>query len=188
MSTRKSIIAFICKFLNSLYQESGWAVVQAKQDFPVRPNKYMVVDLLTERQLGDQELWDYNEETITIAGLRECTINIQAIGEGSVETLSLLPMHLKRPSIVDNFSAINLAVNDTSDVQDLTNVMDNSRYLERASIDLTISFDRDVIDNPYWFDVVFVNGVLYKEDNNKDEKVNIDFNVEKIIIKETNNG
>ena len=72
----------------------------------------------------------------------------------------MLSCNLERPSVVDEFYIANIAVNGIEDVQDLTDLLDDRSWEERASVDLTISYDRSVIDNPGWFDVLVIKGVL----------------------------
>lgn len=95
-----------------------------------------------------------------ILGLVETTLNIRAFGTGSVEVLSLLNGYLTLPTIVDKFQEANIAVNSIGSVMDLTDLIDGSRYVEEAAIDLTVSYDRDAICNPGWFETVFIEGKL----------------------------
>lgn len=136
---------------------------------------------MAERSLGDQELWDKEREEVSIAGLREATLNVQAYGKGSVELLAGLWAYFERPTVVDAFQQANIAVNMVSDVQDLTNVLDNRRYLERASLDFTISYDRCVVDCPEWFDVVYSVATLITSDDTEtktETKININTSID----------
>lgn len=156
----------------------------AKQNVSVKYSECVILDLMAERSLGDQELWDKEREEVSIAGLREATLNVQAYGKGSVELLAGLWAYFERPTVVDAFQQANIAVNMVSDVQDLTNVLDNRRYLERASVDFTISYDRCVVDNPEWFDVVYTIATLTTKNNTEtktETSVNIytDVNIER---------
>lgn len=158
MSTRDNVTLFMVTELKKIY--SDWPVVLANQNYPKLPEKYLLVNLLAERNLGNQERWNIAEEEITIAGLCEATFNVQAYGTGSIETLGQLGMHIERPTIVDDFFIANIAVNDVGQVQDLSALLDDTTWEERGSVDLTISYDRAVIDDPGWFEVIKINGVL----------------------------
>mgnify|MGYP003266079438 CR=1 FL=1 len=158
MSVRNRVLDFFVYQLAALCP--GWPVVAAHQDDPVEFNAYMVVDLQTERDIGNQERWNIDAETISVCGLREATLNIQALGTGSVEMLATLPAQLERPSVVDKFYVANISVLSAESVVDLTGLLDDSRYQERASIDLTVSYDRAAIDDPGWFNRVEITGVL----------------------------
>lgn len=173
MSTRERVLEY---FVYQLKKYTDWPVIQAKQNYAVEFPQCIIVDLMAERSLGDVELWDKEKELVYIAGLRQATLNVQAYGKGSVELLGDLWGFFERPTVVDEFQKANIAVNVPGDVQDLTNVLDNRKYLERASIDLTISYDRCVVDSPEWFEMVYVDAVLKTSDNTKektDEKIKI---------------
>ena len=118
MSTRERVLEY---FVYQLKKYTDWPVIQAKQNYAVEFPQCIIVDLMAERSL------------------RPATLNVQAYGKGSVELLGDLWGFFERPTVVDEFQKANIAVNVPGDVQDLTNVLDNRKYLERASIDLTIS-------------------------------------------------
>lgn len=164
MSTRDRVVSFMVGMLRELL---GQTVIQAKQDYAVKLDKYIVVDLLSERSLGDFERWDEKEERIYIECLREATLNVQAYGNGAVELLSTLWGELQRPTIVDEFYIANISVTNVGDVQDLTELIDNRSWQERASIDLTVNYDRTAIDSPAWFETVYIKAVLAHNIENK---------------------
>lgn len=186
MSVRERVLEYFVYHLHRYCPE--YTVIIAKQDVAVKAKQCIIVDLMAERSLGDQELWDTESETVSIAGLREATLNVQAYGKGSVEVLAGLWGYFERPSVVDEFQQANIAVNIAGDVQDLTNLLDNRRYLERASIDFTISYDRCVVDSPEYFDLVYVAGTLTTKNNTKktESKINVDTDIG--IEKGENNG
>ena len=156
--TREDVGAFFTAVLKTYCPDVP--VIRAKQDVPVPYGSCVVVDLLAERGLGDQLLYDKDAETVEAAGLREATLNIQAYGPGSIERLAGLWSYLELPSVVDRFFTANIAVNYAGDVQDLTALLDSRRYLERAGLDLTVSYDRSAKAPADWFDVVYVTGTL----------------------------
>lgn len=162
MSVRDKVTDFMIAELKKFYPD--WPVMRAKQDYPQLPEQYITVDLMAERSIGNQERWNVPDEEIAIVGLCEATFNIQAFGSGAIETLAMLSCNLERPSIVDEFYIANIAVNGIEDVQDLTDLLDDRSWEERASVDLTISYDRAVIDDPGWFDTIVVKGII-KNDN-----------------------
>lgn len=162
MNTRDKVTTFMVAELKKIYPD--WPVVLANQNFPKLPEQYLLVNLLAERNIGNQERWDTENEEIAIAGSCEATFNIQAFGTGAIDTLGQLGQHLERPSVVDEFFVANMAVNDVADVQDLTDLLDDTTWQERGSVDLTISYDRTVIDNPGWFETIRISGVLVEGD------------------------
>lgn len=162
MNTRDKVTTFMVAELKKIYPD--WPVVLANQNFPKLPEQYLLVNLLAERNIGNQERWDTENEEIAIAGSCEAAFNVQAFGTGAIDTLGQLGQHLERPSIVDEFFVANVAVNDVADVQDLTDLLDDTTWQERGSVDLTISYDRTVIDNPGWFETIRISGVLVEGD------------------------
>ncbi len=129
-------------------------VVIAKQDYANSASTCIIIDLMAERSIGDQELWHIDSDAISIVGLRQATLNVQAYGKGSVELLGGLWGYFEHPIVVDEFQNANIAVNVAGDVQDLTNLLDNHKYIERASIDFTISYDREFTLNEMFFNKV----------------------------------
>ena len=101
---------------------------------------------MAEKNIGNSEKWVPEKEEVHILGLVETTLNIRAFGTGSVEVLSLFNGYLTLPTIVDKFQEANIAVNSIGSVMDLT--------------DLIVSYDRDAICNPGWFETVFIEGKL----------------------------
>lgn len=150
--TRDSVLDFF------VYQIKKYSpnvpVVIAKQDYANSASTCIILDLMAERCIGDQELWNADNEVISIVGLRQATLNVQAYGKGSVELLGGLWGYFEHPLVVDEFQSANVAVNVAGDVQDLTNLLDNHKYIERASIDFTISYDREFTLNELFFNKV----------------------------------
>ena len=187
MSVRDKVTDFMIAELKKFYPD--WSVMRAKQDYPQLPEQYITVDLMAERSIGNQERWNVPDEEIAIVGLCEATFNIQAFGSGAIETIAMLSCNLERPSVVDEFYIANIAVNGIEDVQDLTDLLDDRSWEERASVDLTISYDRSVIDNPGWFDVLVIKGVLKAGADGKTPQqtifsVSADIDIEKEEMKE----
>lgn len=164
---RKRVITFFVHMLQEILGQDV-KIIQARQDVAVPFESYVVVDLLGERSLGDFEQWDTETETINIACLRQAILNIQGFGYGSVELLSTIWGNLERPTIVDKFQDANIAVNIAGEVQDLTNLLDGRGYQERASLDLTISYDRNAVDDPGWFELVHISGKFTNKEHGAD--------------------
>ena len=135
-------------------------VIQAKQNVAIEYERFLLIDLMTERNIGNNEKWLPEKEEIHILGLVEANLSVRAFGAGSVEALSLLNGYLTLPTIVDKFFVANIAVIDIGSVNDLTDIIDNSRYIEDASIDLTVSYDRVAVCDPGWFETVIIEGTL----------------------------
>ena len=94
-------------------------VIQSKQDIAIEYERYLLIDLMGEKNIGNSEKWVPEKEEVHILGLVETTLNIRAFGTGSVEVLSLLNGYLTLPTIVDKFQEANIAVNSIGSVMDL---------------------------------------------------------------------
>ena len=164
VNVRERVIDFFAYCLRDLYK--GLPVIQSKQDIAIEYERYLLIDLMAEKNIGNNEKWVPEKEEVHILGLVETTLNIRAFGTGSVEVLSLLNGYLTLPTIVDKFQEANIAVNSIGSVMDLTDLIDGSRYVEEAAIDLTVSYDRDAICNPGWFETVFIEGRLTEKGTN----------------------
>ena len=70
MSVRDRVTDF---FVTRLHELLEVPVIRSKQDVAHRFEKYVVVDLMAERSLGDFEQWEEENELIYIACLREAT-------------------------------------------------------------------------------------------------------------------
>lgn len=169
--------------MRNLYPELP--VIQAKQNIAIDYEQYILVDLMAERNIGNSEKWVPEKEEVHILGLLETTLSIRAFGAGSVEALSLLNGYLTLPTVVDKFQEANIAVTVMGNVMDLTDLIDNSRYIEDASIDLTVSYDRVAVCDPGWFETAIISGVLTNKGNGKaiTSKINLEANIN--IEKET---
>ena len=164
VNVRERVIDFFAYCLRDLYK--GLPVIQSKQDIAIEYERYLLIDLMAEKNIGNNEKWVPEKEEVHILVLVETTLNIRAFGTGSVEVLSLLNGYLTLPTIVDKFQEANIAVNSIGSVMDLTDLIDGSRYVEEAAIDLTVSYDRDAICNPGWFETVFIEGRLTEKGTN----------------------
>lgn len=177
ISIRDKVIAFAVSLLRQFYPDIP--VIQAKQDIAVQYPQYIVVDLLAERSLGNDETWDIEDEIINVNQLVEATLNVQAYGSGSIEMLAQLPTQVYRPSIVDICTIANIAITDIGSVNDISEALDDVHWLERASVDLTVSYDRQAVDNPGWFDTVLIHSIhvvdILPEPSKKQQKLKVEF-------------
>lgn len=169
--------------MRNLYPELP--VIQAKQNIAIDYEQYILVDLMAERNIGNSEKWVPEKEEVHILGLLETTLSIRAFGAGSVEALSLLNGYLTLPTVVDKFQEANIAVTVMGNVMDLTDLIDNSRYLEEAGIDLTVSYDRDTVCDPGWFETVLIEGSLTHKGTERVIASGISYEADIKIEKET---
>lgn len=177
MDVREKVITFFIAELEVMFPDIP--IIRAKQNMAVQYENYIVIDILGETPLGNMGKWDLRQEQISVIGLVQATVNIQSFGKGSIERLCSLQSRMELPSVVDRFYLANIATNYIGTVNDITGLLDGTNYQERASVDLTISYDRSVVDNPGWFDKVEITGVLTNkgEEVPAKDKLHIDMNI-----------
>lgn len=176
---REQVLTFFVSVLQRLYPFVP--VRRANIAAPEINEQHMVVDIINEHSLGNEVSFDEKEGLTSVAGMIEATLNIQSIGSGACEMLSLLKFYLQDPAMVDQFCCANIAVNDFQDVQDLTMRIDARTWQERASVDLIISYSRELITNSDWFNKVYIEGMVIHgaigKNKEKDNDIIVDVKV-----------
>lgn len=171
-NTRNDVLAFFVALMQKIY--TAVPVRRAKQTAPATNELNIVVDLTAERNLGNEVIFLADEEKYSNAGMQSATLEIQAIGDGSLELLAQLKYYLALPSIVDLYSAANVAVNDVGQLQDLSMELDTRTWQERGSVDLTVSYSREVLEDcADWFSRLEISGTT-TNGKDKEERPNAD--------------
>ena len=86
------------------------------------------------------------------------------------------------PDIIDLCSEANVAINSVEQVQNLTAALDGSTWQERGSVDLTVSYSRELLqEGADWFDKLKINGTTNKG-KDKEERPAVDEEIVKIEI------
>nr|DAV30205.1 MAG TPA: hypothetical protein [Caudoviricetes sp.] len=129
----------------------------------------IVVDLLSERSIGNEVVFLAETEQYSNAGIVEATLNIQALGDCAVELLSKLKLYLEMPDMINLYDSANVAINSVEQVQDITTLLDGRTWQERASVDLTVSYCRELLNQgAEWFNKLEINGTTNNgKDNNE---------------------
>ncbi len=183
-NTRVDVLEFFVAALHKIYPLVP--VRKAKQKQPTTNELNIVVDLLSERNLGNEVIFLPAKGQFSNAGIQQATLNVQAIGKGSVELMDQLQYYLEMPSMVELCYEANVAVNDVGEVQDLTMALDSDTWQERASVDLTISYSRELLEEAGWFDKVDIGGELSPgEDKPNPEPPSDNYVIAEIEIKGT---
>lgn len=179
-NTRNEVLKFFVALMQKFYYPVP--VRQAKIDDTITYELYIVVDLLSERNLGNEVIFLPEEQRYSNAGFQEATVNVQAVGDGSIELLAQLKYQLEMPNIVDLCGEANVAVNGVEQVQDLTMTLDGSTWQERGSVDLTVSYSRELLqDGADWFDKLKISGTT-NNGKDKEERPAVDGEIVKIEI------
>lgn len=179
-NTRNEVHTFFIALMQKLYPSVP--VRKAKTNAPATKELNIVVDLLSERNLGNEVVFLPKSEQYSNAGFQEATVNVQAIGEGSLELLDQLKYLVEMPDIIDLCSEANVAINSVEQVQNLTAVLDGSTWQERGSVDLTVSYSRELLqDGADWFDKLKISGTT-SNGKDKDKRPAVDEEIVKIEI------
>lgn len=122
------------------------------------------------------------------AGIIEATLNIQAIGDGAVELLSKLKLYLEMPDMINLYDSANVAINSVEQVQDITTSLDGRTWQERASVDLTVSYCRELLSQgAEWFNKLKINGTTNNGNDNNEHPADGDAIVKVEIMGELKN-
>ena len=179
-NTRNKVHTFFITLMQKFYPSV--LVRKSKTNAPVTNKLNIVVDLLSERNLGNEVVFLPKSEQYSNAGFQEATVNIQAIGEGSLELLDQLKYLIEMPDVVDLCSEANVAVNSVEQVQNLTAALDGTTWQERGSVDLTVSYSRELLrDGADWFNKLKISGTT-NNGKDKEERPAVDGEIVKIEI------
>lgn len=163
---RNEVITFFISILQKAFPFVR--LRQAKQPIPATNELNIIVDLMNERNIGNEVMFDLDNEASAVAGIVEATLNVKALGDGAVEMLSLLKYYVEQPAFIDYCYAANVAVNKVMQVQDLSMTLDGRTWQEQASVDLTVSYSRElVLQGAEWFNKVYIT---CKTSNGKDKE------------------
>lgn len=179
-NTRNEVHTFFIALMQKLYPSVP--VRRAKTNAPATNELNIVVDLLSERNLGNEVIFLPKSEQYGNAGFQEAIVNVQAIGEGSLELLDQLKYLVEMPDIIDLCSEANVAINSVEQVQNLTAALDGSTWQERGSVDLTVSYSRELLqDGADWFDKLKISGTT-NNGKDKEERPAVNDEIVKIEI------
>lgn len=179
-NTRNEVHTFFIALMQKLYPSVP--VRRAKTNAPATNELNIVVDLLSERNIGNEVAFLPKSEQYSNAGFQEATVNVQAIGEGSLELLDRLKYLVEMPNIVDLCSEANVAINSVEQVQNLTATLDGTTWQERGSVDLIVSYSRELLTSSAdWFDKLKISGTT-SNGKDKEERPAVDGEIVKVEI------
>lgn len=177
-NTRTDVLNFFISVLQKIYYPIP--IRRAKMKPPAVNELNIVVDLLAERSIGNEVVFYLKQ--YSNAGIIEATLNIQAIGDGAVELLSKLKLYLEMPDMINLYDSANVAINSVEPVQDITTSLDGRTWQERASVDLTVSYCRELLSQgAEWFNKLEINGTT-NNGKDKEERPAVDGEIVKVEI------
>lgn len=80
----------------------------------------------------------------------QCNLTLEYFtnaNDGGVDALAHIVQQLSAPSIVDTLFSAGMCIYETGPVNDISTVLDNLAYERRASVDLSIRYDRAITDD-----------------------------------------
>ena len=122
----------------------GETVIFANQNAPQPPKPFWMIRRQSDTTLGLPEYVDPDANGIgRVIETKQMTVNVQRFADpvgSSFEKLQQFRVDLKKTLTRDAFAAQRLTVYDTGPVQDVTALLDNAKYEDRASIDLFVGY------------------------------------------------
>lgn len=148
---------FVIQLIKELLPEVN--VFWANQGNPKQIKPFVTLQLTDENTIDmmDEILRTEQPGILKIKGHREQILSVNYFGSEAMEKLAELKQSLDRPTIVDRCFAQGIAFFKASSVRNLTALLDNRKYENRANLELFIRFVRITNDNPGWIETVSVN-------------------------------
>ncbi|MFT9498024.1 phage neck terminator protein [Anaerosolibacter sp.] len=100
------------------------------------------------------------------SGERYLSIDIQYYGIDAMGRLSTLRNQFNTETITNECFTSGISIYDTSEVNDITQLLENQKYEERAQIDLFVSYPESFIESPGYFENVEATGTIESIDLN----------------------
>ena len=148
-----------------IHELTGILCIWERQNKPRPSSAHLGLQLSPERDNGT-EVRRRNDGTgvLDIIGRKETTLSVNGYGSGIIEKLNMLWLSLQRPTIVDRCFVAGVAFTQVEPVQDLTALLDDVRWEERANLDLIVTYSRAVTDEPGIITTVKATGELGEPD------------------------
>lgn len=126
-------------------------VIFANQNSPQPAKPYWTLKVQSGVTLGSPEYGAVsNTGTQPVTETKQMTVNLQRFADvrgASFEAMSELRLNLKKPSVQALLRAQKIVIYDFMPVQDVTALLDSSKYEDRASMDIMIGYRGRVTDN-----------------------------------------
>lgn len=129
----------------------GETVILANQNAPQPSKPFWMIRLQSTGAYGMAEHGAPNATGVAkVIQTKRLTVNVQRFSDvrgSSLEKLQDFKLNLEKTSVRDAFAAQKIVAYDTADVQDVTALLDNAKYEDRASIDMFIGYRASTTDN-----------------------------------------
>lgn len=123
-------------------------LIFADQNAPRPPLPYWTVLTQTNKQLGSATY----SQGVTLAGdqevrgVREATVRLQRMGEGSFTAVSDVRDDVSRLTVLENWQRQKISLYNVGDVQNVPFLMDKASLEPRATLDLFIRHGTSLLD------------------------------------------
>lgn len=129
----------------------GETVILANPNAPQPSKPFWMVRLQSTGAYGMAEHTAPNATgTAKVIQTKRLTVNVQRFSDvrgSSLEKLQDFKLNLEKTSVRNTFAAQKIVAYDSADVQDVTALLDNAKYEDRASIDVFIGYRASTTDN-----------------------------------------
>jgi hypothetical protein len=158
-------------------------LIFADQNAPRPPLPYWTIRLSTQRLVGKDSYSQGvdNNGDQAVSGVREITVQVQRLGENSVDFCADLRDSLSRTTVNETWQVEKIALYDVGDVLNIPYKLDNSQLEPRASIDLFIRFGTEILDRVGWVETVETNANYVTNQSLDIEETNLDL-AETIVV------
>jgi len=149
----------------------GGTVIWADQTGPRPPLPYSTLRLGVITTVGEPHYSDVDSGGLqTVLAVRESVLNVNRFGNDSVSTVETFSDKLLLNSNLDKFSLNEISVFDMSAVTDIAQLLNGIAIEPRASIDLSIRWESDQVDNVGIIDTVISDGTIGQVNTALDEE------------------
>jgi len=139
----------------------GGTVIWADQTGPRPPLPYSTLRLGVITTVGEPHYSDVDAGGLqTVLAVRESVLNVNRFGNDSVSTVETFSDKLLLNSNLDKFSQNEISVFDMSAVTDIAQLLNGIAIEPRASIDLSIRWESDQVDNVGIIETVISDGTI----------------------------
>ena len=136
-------------------------VIWADQTSPRPPLPYVTIRLGVITPIGESHYSDVDALGVqTVTGVRESILNVNRFGPDSVASLETFSDKLALNSTLDKFSIQKIAAFDVSPVTDVAQLLNGIAIEPRASVDVSIRWNSDQVDNVGIIETVVSGGTI----------------------------
>jgi len=148
------------EFIRSLMEEllgvtTKWVYQEGPK--PKKPFATLLLSSIGSRGMDEKRKADGQVEVI---GRREAVLEVEYFGADAVTALTQLDQKMLSDTISDRCFKEGIIFFDSGEVMDITELLDTSKYEERAMLEFRIRFSRSTVDQTGYFENVEIQDGL----------------------------